>query len=529
LRAGFVSVSLSSDGKYVAVGTFTPPNEKGGDLLLWRLDEPKKVQKLFISKDYHYITVVDFHPTEPLLASGHRDGYVRIWDVTTGKEALQRLQACGVACRCAAWSPDGQYLLGGGGAPGYGVTIWDRNGKRIAATPWRKLPSDLNCAAWSRDGKHFATGGGEHEVTVYDFPALTVAARVRGHVTAVKKMGWGPHQLVSVADNTGLISRPLAVVEPASAITNTTQLVYVAWSPDGRMLAGASVARELYLWDAATHRLLKTFPDARRHRGVAWSPDSKEVATVNDLGVIVVRDVATGDVRLRLQSQQTKGLIEAGLQWSPDRRWIAVCGDVPIVEVYDVAAGELRYTYKQPASAVAFSPDSRWLGIGDKSEPMVYLADMKDGSKVEVFRSDRGAKELAWDPSGCILASASGDGSLNFYDIHQRKLIVKQPGMKSVVRGLSWSTDGRRIAAADNDETIVIWDAATLDRLLTLPAEGTVRSIAWSPDGRHLAAWGKEGLRIFGSLRMPTLPSKVDHWEGGILASVRTSPVKQEK
>jgi WD40 repeat protein len=173
---------------------------------------------------------------------------------------------------------------------------------------------------------------------------------------------------------------------------------------------------------------------------------------------------------------------------------------------------------------LAFSPDSRWLAIGDKSIPLVFLADLKDGSYSEVFRSVRGAKKLAWSPEGGVLASGSGDGHLYFYDVTRRKLIVKHPGMKSVVSGLSWSACGRRIAAADQEETIVIWDGATLDRLLTLPAEGTIQSIQWSPDGRQLAACGAAGLRVFGSPQMPEMPKKADHWEGGILAGVHTAP-----
>ena len=94
--------------------------------------------------------------------------------------------------------------------------------------------------------------------------------------------------------------------------------------------------------------------------------------------------------------------------------------------------------------------------------------------------------------------------------------------MRGQVLAVSWSPDGRRLAAAGDDETIVIWDVATLDRLLTLPAPGTVHAIQWSPDGRRIAGCGGGGVRVWGSPEMPSIPKDLDELEGGALSSRRT-------
>ncbi len=65
-----------------------------------------------------------------------------------------------------------------------------------------------------------------------------------------------------------------------------------------------------------------------------------------------------------------------------------------------------------------------------------------------------------------------------------------QPGRQGVkvVRGISFSPDGRWLAAGMHDK-IVLWDISTRQIMAELPvAKGSVSCLAFSPDGRALAA-----------------------------------------
>ncbi|MFF0633698.1 TIR domain-containing protein [Nocardia sp. NPDC004151] len=61
---------------------------------------------------------------------------------------------------------------------------------------------------------------------------------------------------------------------------------------------------------------------------------------------------------------------------------------------------------------------------------------------------------------------------------------------KSAVNGLAYSADGRRLAAADNDGTVQIWDIQSGSQIAGpfKTGNGAVVAVAFSPDGRHLAA-----------------------------------------
>ena len=102
-----------------------------------------------------WVESVTWSPDGKKLASASRDGTVRIWDATTGKEVLT-LTAHNGAAVSVAWSPDGRHLASGG-ADDKTVKIWDSGtGKNIITLPggdgWNRL-------AWSPDGRRPCDGG----------------------------------------------------------------------------------------------------------------------------------------------------------------------------------------------------------------------------------------------------------------------------------------------------------------------------------------------------------------------------------
>jgi hypothetical protein len=67
----------------------------------------------------------------------------------------------------------------------------------------------------------------------------------------------------------------------------------LAYSPNGKMIAATGCGRAITLWDAATGKEVCQFPNRRQPNGVAFSPDSKVLATI-DTPFGHLWDVATG-------------------------------------------------------------------------------------------------------------------------------------------------------------------------------------------------------------------------------------------
>ena len=67
-------------------------------------------------------------------------------------------------------------------------------------------------------------------------------------------------------------------------------------------------------------------------------------------------------------------------------------------------------------------------------------------------------------------------------------------GHTSIVTGVAWSPDGKRIASASQDETVQVWDATTGGHVLRYRGhKSIVMAVAWSPNGKSIASASQDG------------------------------------
>jgi WD40 repeat protein len=101
---------------------------------------------------------------------------------------------------------------------------------------------------------------------------------------------------------------------------------------------------------------------------------------------------------------------------------------------------------------------------------------------------------LAFSSDGRQLASAGEDGTLVIWDLATRQPLFKLAGPKVAVSALAFSADGHRLVAAGRTQaTLTLWDLQR--RAVEGTLEGhtsTVWSLAFSPDGGRLASAGTD-------------------------------------
>jgi len=229
-------------------------------------------------------------------------------------------------------------------------------------------------------------------------------------------------------------------------LPHADQVISVAFSPDGRILATGSYDTTVTLWRVADGAKIATLPHAGSVTSVAFSPDGRVLAT---------------------------GSATATLWRVADRAKIAT---LP-------SAGSV--------TSVAFSPDGRVLatGAGDETATLWRVAN---GKKIATLPHAQTVTSVAFSPDGRVLATGAGDEMAYLWRVADGKKIATLP-LAGWVSSVAFSPDGRVLATGSDDNTATLWRVADSAKIATLSHAKEVFSVAFSPDGRILATGGEGG------------------------------------
>ena len=92
------------------------------------------------------------------------------------------------------------------------------------------------------------------------------------------------------------------------------------------------------------------------------------------------------------------------------------------------------------------------------------------------------------------LASANGNRTVSVWNATSGQETLTLKGHTLCVQSATFSSDGKRLASCSLDQTAKVWDATSGQEMLTLMGHTSeVRSVAFSPDGKRLASASDDG------------------------------------
>jgi WD40 repeat protein len=338
---------------------------------------------------------------------GRFTGEDQIWDLKAGKMRLA-LGGHGAQVWSLAFSPDGKALVSSGNDPQ--LKFWDvASGMNTTSIPLHFDSRTIKALAFGPDGKRVAAGEGSL-VRLFDAKTGRPALTLKGHTGGVNALAFSPDgkQLASASGRppAGEIGRP---GEPGEVIlwdleagkarhvwkAHPLGALAVAWAPGGAHVATGGAldpstfqekkndpARAIFLWDAKTGKLVKSFAVEAIYgiNQLAFSPDGKWL----------VHDGIDGS-RLRIVAVQTGKEVRTldggvAMAFRKDGRVLAVAGGAPgrgAIELREPSTGKLlarHFAHDAAINAVAFHPDGRSLATGG-SDRVIWLWDLVPGKK----------------------------------------------------------------------------------------------------------------------------------------------------
>jgi WD40 repeat protein len=543
------SVAFSPDGSTLAAG--------GTDcsVTLWNIVERKKTATLMepcpplnlppsITRN-RYVWSVAFSPSGRALATAHWDGMVRIWD-TRSHRLQNEIKEEKRDVRAVAFSRDGKFLAAGGDEGR--VNIYHSNSYSLARTLTHSKGS-VYALRFAPNGKQLASGSSDGTVVLWDYETGAKGDILDNKPGMVYALAYSPDgRQIATGSYRGIVTIwDLHKIKVISKLEGHTDIVWsMDFMKDGSLLAigNSSPGRGISLWDTSLPQRSVLEGNGDAASCLAFSSDSKVLASGHSGGVIKVWDVGTGTMiasfELDAKSSERGRSGACSLAFmSDDQKLLAVSevGNEWIAGRLDLKAKRIERSWNLPRAAAArVSPRGTYIGLYSfdgvfrlldpdgipASEKMNIPLDFLDTLSISaddqflaIGNNGLGSTTHVWDlrhAREIYKVKTSPVWALEFNPLNQvlavmygweSTLLDGASGMKiaslrdheATFASIAFSADGKTLATGLSNGGVKLWNVATGLPLFAFGEGdlGDVYSVAFSPNGEVLAAGGMTG------------------------------------
>lgn len=275
---------------------------------------------------------------------------------------------------------------------------------------------------------------------------------------------------------------------------HASNVVEMAFLPNGELLASISADGKLNLWSMKTGKLVKTVTSPADSFGAfALSRDGVQLAKTGKNNTIVLYNLVENKVIRQLKGHS--GYINQ-LAYSPDNHYLASASDDQSLVLWDVETGNVAARvdgFDDAVLSADFSPGGGLLVTGDGSGRIRHWSNpaLKKLSDVQANKPNEEITTVTFSPNGKWIATGGSAGFLKLWNTgleeSDRQLASKLPNVYTT----AFSPDGKWLLSGGSGNAVTIWDIETSEASHSIKTnDSSIYSIAVSHDGQWVATSG---------------------------------------
>lgn len=260
-------------------------------------------------------------------------------------------------------------------------------------------------------------------------------------------------------------------------LKHNTFVKAIAFSPDNKLLATASLDGTVYLWNPLTGQKLMGLNEkgGRAHsagvNAIAFSADGGFLATADSNGVVHIWNSNGVEAVSPFIAHKDRVVAVA---FSPDSKLLATASLDGTVGIWNVSNGKTvnaewpktvnAQWLNKPSEnalevkAIAFSLDSNYLATAS-SDNTARRWDIQSGKAVTIMTHEDIVTDVAFNPVNNSIATASLDGTARIWNITKDRPFMRLNHNQSI-ENLAFNANGKYLVTASKDRTVRIWDRA---------------------------------------------------------------------
>ncbi len=221
-----------------------------------------------------------------------------------------------------------------------------------------------------------------------------------------------------------------------------------------------------------------------------------------DLSNTVIKDVNFSNISLRGTNFSEAMVADCvfnrvlghvrSVAFSPDGKFLAVGDDRETVQLWDAITRQVLYVLPGHSSriwSVAFSPDGQTLATVSRDKT-IKLWRLSDGHCLTTLEGHLNTVwSVAFSPDGQTLASGSSDRTIKLWRLSDGYCLATLVGHSDWIGSVAFCPNGKTLASSSSDQTIKLWSLSNGHCFSTLKGHSDwVGPVAFSPDGQTLAS-----------------------------------------